>query len=79
MSAPDITLVCTNTNSENTATIIGHGPSSLTSIQMLVTPSIHALIPNKAMAFDFLFNHQVSASHLLIHAMDLTTALSNHF
>jgi hypothetical protein len=45
---------------------------------MLVAPGIHALIPDKAMAFDFLFN-QLRAFSPTLSAADLTTALANHF
>jgi len=64
-------------NSEYTTVIVGHGSSAVT-IQTLVAPSIHAFIPDKAMAFDFLFK-QLRAFHPALNVIDLTTALSNHF
>jgi hypothetical protein len=63
--------------SEYTTIIVGHGSSAMT-IQTLVAPGIHALIPDKAMAFDFLFN-QLRAFSPTLSATDLTTALANHF
>jgi hypothetical protein len=63
--------------SEYTTVTVGHG-SAAVSIQTLVAPSIHALIPDKAMAFDFLFK-QLRAFLPLLSASDLTTALANHF
>jgi hypothetical protein len=66
----------TNT-SEYTSIVVGHGSSSVT-VQTLVAPSIHAFIPDKAMAFDFLFA-QLRPFHPAINVVDLTTALSNHF
>jgi hypothetical protein len=58
--------------------MVGHGSSAIT-IQTLVTPSIHAFIPDKAMAFSFLFKHQLRAFRPMINITDLTTVLSNHF
>ena len=63
--------------SEYTTIVVGHGSSAMT-VQILVAPSIHAFIPDKAMAFDFLFA-QLRPFHPAIHVVDLTTALSNHF
>ena len=77
MSASTTTPVRRSNNSEYTSVIVGHGSSAVT-IQALVAPSIHAFIPDKAMAFDFLFN-QLRAFHPSINVTDLTTALSNHF
>jgi hypothetical protein len=77
MSASTTTLICKLNNSEYTSVIISHS-SSAVMIQTLVTPSIHAFIPDKAMAFDFLFK-QLRAFHSMINGTDLTTALSNHF
>lgn len=64
-------------SSEYTSIVVGHGSSSVT-VQTLVAPSIHAFIPDKAMAFDFLFS-QLRPFHPAINVVDLTTALSNHF
>lgn len=58
--------------SKYTTIIIGHG-SSAVMIQMLVTSGIHAAIPDKAMAFYFLFN-QLRAFLLTLSAANLTTA-----
>jgi hypothetical protein len=55
MSAPAILPVRAKGTSEYTTIIVGHGSSAVT-IQTLVAPSIHALLPDKAMAFDFLFD-----------------------
>jgi hypothetical protein len=77
MSASTITPVRKSNNAEYTSVIVGHGSSAVT-IQTLVAPSIHAFIPDKAMAFDFLFT-QLRAFHPSINVTDLTTALSNHF
>jgi hypothetical protein len=77
ISASTTTPVCKLNNSEYTAVIIGHGSSAIT-IQTLVAHSIHAFIPDKAMAFNFLFK-QLCAFHPGINVTDLTTALSNHF
>jgi hypothetical protein len=63
--------------SKYTTVVVGHG-SSAAMIPMLVAPGIHAAIPDKAMAFDFLFN-QLRAFLRMLSAADLTTALANHF
>jgi hypothetical protein len=77
MSAPAILPVRAKGTSEYTTIIVGHGSSAVT-IQTLVAPSIHALLPDKAMAFDFLFD-QLKPLHPMLNVNDLTTALSNHF
>jgi hypothetical protein len=77
MSTSTITPIRKSHNSEYTSIIVGHGFSA-TTIQTLVAPSIHAFIPDKAMAFNFLFR-QLRTFHLMINVTDLTTALSNHF
>ena len=77
MSASTTTPVHKSNNSEYASIIVGHGSSTVT-IQTLVTPSIHAFIPDKVMAFDFLFT-QLRIFHPTLNITDLTTALSNHF
>jgi len=77
MSTNTIPPVRAKTSSEYTTIVVGHG-SSAVMIQTLIAPSIHALIPDKAMAFDFLFD-QLKAFHPAVNVIDLTTALSNHF
>jgi hypothetical protein len=77
MSAPAVPSTHARGTSEYTTITVGHGSSAAT-IQTLIAPSIHALLPDKAMAFDFLFN-QLKPLHPTQNAKDLTTALSNHF
>jgi hypothetical protein len=77
MSTSTTTPVRKLNNSKYASIIIGHGSSTIT-IQTLVAPSIHAFIPDKAAAFDFLFT-QLRTFHPTISVADLTTALSNHF
>jgi hypothetical protein len=76
MSASTTTPVRKSNNSKYTSIIISHG-SSVVTIQTLVASSIHAFIPDKAMAFNFLFK-QLRAFHPMINVTDLTTAMSNH-
>lgn len=65
MSAPSTNNLTparkTTGTSEYITVVVGHGSSAVT-IQTLVAPSIHAFIPDKAMAFDFLFR-QLRAFH----------------
>jgi hypothetical protein len=70
MSAPNLAPVCAKHTSKYTTVIVGHGSSAVT-IQTLVAPSITALMPDKAMSFDFLFQ-QLQAFHTTLHVLNLT-------
>jgi len=77
MSSPSSSPYRPRTASDYVSIVVGHGSSALT-LQTLSAPSIHAPIPDKAMAFDFLLKHLKNFATTL-GAADLTNALANHF
>ena len=77
MTTPSTTPYRSNGPSLYVSVSVGHGAFAV-QLPTLAAPPLHAAIPDKSMAFDFLLN-QLRSHQSTLPVTDLTTCLSNHF